>query len=80
MAAGQLWAPGTEDGPCADPCEHRDCASTRAMAEAPCSYCKKPIGYDRRFYRDSAAGDPSLQQSHASCAEAEYERRREAAR
>ena len=51
MAAGALAQPGTEFGPCAEPCEHTDCASTRELAEKPCSICGEPIGY-RRFYQD----------------------------
>lgn len=50
MAAGTLPAPGTRLGPCAELCEHRDCAETRRMAAALCSYCRKPIDYEVRFY------------------------------
>lgn len=52
MAAGALSAPGTQYGPCVEPCEHRDCASTRELAEKICPHCNEPIGYDRNFYQD----------------------------
>lgn len=45
MAAIQIPAPGTEYGPCVDPCEHRDCAAARRDAARPCRVCGKPIGY-----------------------------------
>lgn len=51
MAAGTLAAPGTQAGPCAEDCQHTDCAATRAMADAECAYCDEPIGYETRFYR-----------------------------
>lgn len=50
MAAISIPTPGTELGPCAQPCEHRDCAANRAMAEAICTVCEEPIGYERRFF------------------------------
>ncbi len=50
MAAGILAQPGTAFGPCVEMCEHSDCGSTRAMAEAMCMHCDEPIGYDTRFY------------------------------
>lgn len=50
MAASALSAPGTQYGPCANPFEHRDCAASREMAEAPCYYGDGVIGYERRFY------------------------------
>lgn len=52
MAASSLAAPGTEYGPCADPCEHTDCAATRAMAARNCIGCAEEIGYDQRFFRE----------------------------
>jgi len=72
VAAGTLPAPGTKLGPCADACEHRDCAQTRAEAEQTCRVCDKPIGYETRFYVDS------IQRAvrklvHAACLEAEAE-------
>jgi hypothetical protein len=54
MAAGQLPRPGTEYGPCADPCAHTDCAATRAMAASPCRVCGQEIGYDTGFYREDS--------------------------
>ncbi len=50
MGYGILSGPGTEAGPCEGTCDHRDCAGTRAMAEAPCKRCCEPIGYDAKFY------------------------------
>jgi hypothetical protein len=63
MAAGSLAAPGTTYGPCAEPCEHRDCALTRTSAATPCVYeqCGEPIGYDRLFFQT----DVGL--AHADC-------------
>lgn len=68
MAAGRLPAPGTDLGPCAEPCQHVDCAETRRMAESACEDCGKPIGYDVRFYNTG----PGL--IHASCLEDRLER------
>lgn len=63
MAAGILSKPGTKHGPCKVQCTHTDCAETRNMAAQSCHFCKKPIGYDRRFYRDAAGI------CHADCLE-----------
>jgi len=62
MAAGVLSKPGTEYGPCAEPCHHIDCAGSRTIADTVCRYCDKPIGYDRRIYYDEGY-------VHASCSE-----------
>jgi hypothetical protein len=76
MAAGVLAEPGTEYGPCTDPCEHIDCAETRRMAAGKCRLCWKPIGYGRRFYVDPvSAGTINLRYVHASCFETESEGR-----
>jgi len=67
MASGILPKPGTKYGPCEnapDECTHRDCAATRATANDKCTFCKKPIGYETRFY-DEDGGE----HSHAVCAE-----------
>lgn len=69
MAAGVLSKPGTEYGPCAEPCRHIDCAGTRTIAETVCRYCDKPIGYDRRFYNDEGY-------VHSSCSEDAIEQER----
>lgn len=66
MAAGTLPHPGSEYGPCKEPCTHRDCAATREMAARVCPLCTHPIGYGVRFYQDS--GDPGVFR-HAECAE-----------
>lgn len=74
MAAGTIPREGTKYGPCAEPCQHRDCAATRADAAAPCAICTKPIGYEIRFYRDSDNSGVWL--THADCAEDQAERER----
>ncbi len=62
-----LPAPGTAPdlGPCSSPCLHHDCEAIRRMAADTCPYCKKPIGYDRRFYE--LPGGSVL--AHAACHE-----------
>ena len=69
MAAGRIAPPGSPLGPCAADCSHTDCKASRSMAETICLYCRKPIGYERRFYdiRDHAS-DPHVL-VHASCRE-----------
>ena len=62
MAAGLLSKPGMQYGPCADVCQHSDCASTRLIAESLCRFCEKAIGFNRRFYNDNGY-------VHASCLE-----------
>ena len=52
MAAGILSKPGTKNGPCEGPCQHRDCAETKLWAMLCCRICKERIGYDKRFYRE----------------------------
>jgi hypothetical protein len=69
VAAGVLSKPGTEYGPCNQPCHHTDCAGTRTIAETVCRFCDKPIGYDRRFYNDEGY-------VHASCFEDSIEQER----
>lgn len=54
MAASALPQPGSKYGPCADPCEHRDCAATRAMADSNCIGCADKIGYEQSFYREES--------------------------
>jgi hypothetical protein len=66
MAAGRLPEPGTEFGPCIEPCKHRDCLASRQMAEAICPECKKPIGYGVGFYKRHG-GEGEL--VHAACEE-----------
>jgi hypothetical protein len=41
--------PGSQFGPCAVPCIHRDCAESRRTAEAVCPGCKHEIGYQKNF-------------------------------
>lgn len=70
MAAGKIPAPGSEYGPCADPCQHIDCAQTRAMAATVCRFCGQPIGYDTRLY------DVEHQLVHADCYERSVDQER----
>ena len=65
MAAGSL----SPKFVCDKSCKHTDCAHTRKMAESPCFYCKKPIGYNTRFYRED-----SIDIYHALCLEKEIEK------
>ena len=73
MAASFLSAPGTEYGPCVEPCAHTDCAHTRRMAAALCPFCDEPIGYERRYYNDGEPGGLDL--VHAVCLEDDPDRR-----
>lgn len=41
-----LGAPGTEYGPCAEPCAHQGCTQARAAAAQVCPRCRQPMGYD----------------------------------
>jgi len=70
MAAGALARPGTEFGPCIEPCEHEDCKQIRLMAKMHCEVRGEPIGYERRYY---LRGDPSSPDTtrlvHAVCVE-----------
>lgn len=45
MAYAIIPAPGSGPGPCANPCEHKDCVEHRKNAEASCVFCQEPIGY-----------------------------------
>ena len=67
MASSTLPAPGTDHGPCAEPCAHTDCAHTRRMAAAVCPLCGAAIGYERRFYNEGKPGGFDL--AHALCVE-----------
>jgi hypothetical protein len=62
VASIYLPAPGTKYGPCPEPCQHRDCARTRADAAIECPYCHKAIGYER------AACDAGDGLAHETCA------------
>jgi hypothetical protein len=79
MAAGRLAAPGSQYGPCIEKCAHIDCNQTRADADAECPICRKPIGYDTRFYQfrwTSPGGAPFDALGHAVCVEDHYEQER----
>jgi hypothetical protein len=75
MAAGYLPEPGSEWGPCVDPCSHSDCALTRADAQRSCRICAESIGYDRGYYREGNR-DTGWILVHAVCALEEVEKAR----
>jgi hypothetical protein len=62
MAASRLPKPGSQLGPCRHACTHRDCAASRTMAATICRFCRKPVGYETRFYNASGL-------CHAACLE-----------
>lgn len=64
MASAVVSSPGTEYGPCVDPCPHRDCAMQRSIASMVCPICLERIGYEVRYYADEFDG-----YCHAVCAE-----------
>ena len=68
MTSVFLAEPGSEYGPCVDPCGHSDCRATRETAAWVCSYCNEPIGYGRHFYSDDPEG-----WIHAVCLEQQIE-------
>lgn len=41
-----LPMPGTEYGPCATACRHRDCEATRQQARQKCELCGLELGYE----------------------------------
>jgi hypothetical protein len=44
------YTPGSEYGPCAEPCRHKDCALLRAPDQGKCGKCGKPLETGDRFY------------------------------
>lgn len=70
MGWGILQKPGSSAGPCVEACIHEDCKATREMAEAPCTYCGKEIGYDTKFYK---VGPELTDLAHAVCVWEEQE-------
>jgi hypothetical protein len=66
MAASATPAPGTQYGPCAEPCEHRSCECSRREAAALCRICTQRVGYGRPWY---ATIDNIPGAVHADCAE-----------
>lgn len=50
MAASAIPVPGSEYGPCAEACEHIDCAANRTAAAGTCRICKEPIGFGNRVF------------------------------
>jgi hypothetical protein len=49
MSTTTLSAPGSECGPCLDPCGHKDCQEIRHIAQSDCAICSLTIGYDREI-------------------------------
>lgn len=47
--------PGSQNGPCARRCSHVECNIMRLEAACTCTYCGKPIGYERAFDRGAYA-------------------------
>ena len=79
MAAGTLGKPGSKAGPCEEACDHRDCAESRFIAGCSCRFCRKAIGYDRRFYLDPEAAPATPDDKrwvHARCLEESVEQAR----
>lgn len=66
MTATQLPVPGSKGGPCAGPCEHRECAAVRAQAARRCRVCGNVIGYATMYYREDAA-DGGVTFIHETC-------------
>ena len=77
MAFGVLPEKGSRYAPCEPSCEHRDCASTRRMAEGSCRLCGKQVGYGARVYQDPETDDVYVL-VHANCLEDEIDRERAA--
>jgi len=68
MATSLIARPGTELGPCVSAdCVHTDCLEMRTIAATSCGLCRKPIGYEARFYEDSEHSFV-----HATCLEDKY--------
>jgi hypothetical protein len=75
MAAGRLPMPGSEYGPCQSPqCGHKDCSETRSLAKLKCRYCKKSIGFERRFYFLPSKVSTRGELVHAVCYEEHVEK------
>lgn len=66
-----LAQPGTEAGPCAEPCEHYDCAQIRTTVKSICHYCGEEIGYDNAYLIED-----KLRPVHSACVDNEIEERR----
>jgi len=51
----QLPAPGSDFGPCSEPCAHDYCAAVRSAAEQVCFFCGQRIGFGAPFFRGEIA-------------------------
>jgi len=67
MAWLVIASPGKKYGPCADPCQHKDCQNMRGYVEKKCGFCGERLGYDRRSSHDDDKGE-----CHTSCIEDYY--------
>lgn len=78
MAAGMLPKPGSQYL-CKGKCDHIDCGHIRADAAKVCRICQKPIGFERRFYRETGPDDKETGSLvHASCLEDEIDQQHKA--
>jgi hypothetical protein len=67
---GWLIVPAPTDdrktlAPCKSPCNHEDCADSKAFVKRLCSLCGKEIGFDTKYF---VRGDDPV---HAVCKWAE---------
>ena len=69
MAAGTIPSPGSKYGPCADACEHTDCAESRTMAGGICHICGEPVGFGKPYFRESGGAEAGKGRGlvHAAC-------------
>ena len=72
MAYITLAEPGTEYGPCAEPCMHKDCDATKTQASTLCPYCLKPLGYGHALTRADTEVSTGL--GHFACIEEQIEK------
>ena len=72
MSAVMIERPGVGLGPCLK-CEHEDCAENRQLAASRCDICKKPLGYDTKFFMDPVDDKPNFRKTHMLCRVKEIE-------
>lgn len=75
MAATMVESPGKGTGPCVE-CKHDDCAEYRRDAASLCAICKKPIGYDTRYFMDPTGKPGEFRRTHMICRVREIEQAR----
>lgn len=69
MSTTTLNPPGSEYGPCLDPCGHNDCMNIRLVAQSNCAICSLTIGYGREIIM---LEDSSI--AHVDCLEGVFEK------